>query len=62
MKRVLNLLGMALVVFGAIWFLQGMSVLPGSFMSGELRWAFYGGIAMTAGLAMLLAANRRRRI
>ena len=61
MKLVLKILGMLMVVFGAIWFLQGMDVLPGSFMSGEIRWAFYGGIAMMAGLALLLNANRQQR-
>jgi hypothetical protein len=60
-KLMLNILGMFMVVFGAIWFLQGMSVLPGSFMSGQIRWAFYGGIAMMAGLAVLLNANRQHR-
>ena len=31
----LNILGVLLVLFGAIWFLQGINVLPGSFMTGQ---------------------------
>jgi hypothetical protein len=32
-------------LFGAIWFFQGINVLPGSFMTRQIRWAVYGGIA-----------------
>lgn len=60
MKLASNIVGTVLVVFGAIWFLQGINVLPGSFMTGQIRWAIYGGIAAAAGIALLLAANRRR--
>jgi len=60
MKLTLNIVGAVLVLFGAIWFLQGINVLPGSFMTGQIRWAVYGGIAVAAGISLLLAANRRR--
>jgi hypothetical protein len=61
MKAGLNVAGAILVLFGAIWFLQGINVLPGSFMTGQIRWAVYGGVALAAGISILLAANRRRR-
>jgi hypothetical protein len=48
------------VLFGAIWFLQGINVLPGSFMTGQIRWAVYGGIAVAAGVTLLLIAKRRK--
>jgi len=60
MKVILNILGALLVLFGAIWFLQGINVLPGSFMTGQIRWAIYGGIAVVAGAALLFVANRRK--
>jgi len=61
MKITLNILGALLALFGTIWFLQGIDVLPGSFMTGQIRWAVYGGIAMVAGAALLLKANRSPR-
>jgi hypothetical protein len=61
MQISLNLLGAILVLFGTIWFLQGINVLPGSFMTGQIRWAVYGGIAVAVGIALLLAVKRRRR-
>lgn len=59
MRVGLKILGTMLVVVGFIWFLQGIGVLPGSFMTGQIRWAVYGGIAALAGIAMLIAARRR---
>lgn len=60
MKIALNILGALLVLMGAIWFLQGINILPGSFMTGQTRWAIYGGVAILAGILVLVAANRRR--
>jgi hypothetical protein len=60
-KITLNILGAILVLFGCIWFLQGINVLPGSFMTGQIRWAVYGGIAVAAGVGLLMTARRLRR-
>ena len=60
MRIILNIVGVLLVLFGGIWFLQGVNILPGSFMTGQIRWAVYGGIAVIVGLGMLLKANQRR--
>jgi len=35
MRATLTIVGVILIVFGCIWFLQGVSVLPCSFMSGR---------------------------
>jgi hypothetical protein len=61
MRTTLNVIGVLLVAVGAIWFLQGINVLPGSFMTGQVQWAIYGGIAFAAGLGALFAARRIRR-
>ena len=61
MRVALNLVGGVLMVMGGTWFLQGINFLPGSFMSGQIQWAYYGGIAAVVGAGLIVAANRRRR-
>jgi len=60
MKIVLNVVGVLMVLMGAIWFLQGINVLPGSFMTGQIKWAVYGASLALGGLLVLTRANRRR--
>ena len=48
------------MLMGGIWFLQGINVLPGSFMTGQIRWAVYGGIAVAAGISLIVTAKRQR--
>ena len=60
MRILLIILGLLLDLMGTIWFLQGIGLLPGSFMTGQIEWAIYGAIAVTAGLALLIFAFRRR--
>jgi hypothetical protein len=59
MKIVLNIVGVLMILMGTIWFLQGINVLPGSFMTGQIRWAVYGACAVLVGLIVLTRANRR---
>jgi hypothetical protein len=59
MKTLMRVVGILLILGGAVWFLQGINVLPGSFMTGQIRWAVYGGIAIAAGIALWLLASRR---
>jgi hypothetical protein len=61
MRITLNIVAGLFVALGAVWFLQGIDVLPGSFMTGQIRWAVYGGISVAAGIALLLGANRPRK-
>jgi hypothetical protein len=60
MRVFLNIIGVLLILMGAVWFLQGINVLPGSFMTGNPQWAINGGIAIIIALALLFWANRRR--
>jgi hypothetical protein len=59
MRIGMAILGVLMVLMGGIWFLQGINVLPGSFMTGELRWAVYGGILAAVGIGLLFRARRR---
>ncbi|MDO9120481.1 MAG: hypothetical protein Q7U31_01760 [Anaerolineaceae bacterium] len=57
-KIILNVLGVLLILGGGVWILQGINVLPGSFMTGQIKWAIYGGISAVVGIALLVLANR----
>jgi hypothetical protein len=61
MRIFLNVVCAILVLLGIVWFLQGINVLPGSFMTGQTRWAVRGAILAFAGIAGLVWANRKRR-
>jgi hypothetical protein len=60
MRIALNVIGVLLLLIGVIWILQGINVLPGSFMTGQIKWAAYGGLAVVAGLGALYGARRIR--
>jgi hypothetical protein len=44
-----------------IWFFQGINVLPGSFMTGQLKWAVYGALCSTVGVGVVVAARRMQK-
>ena len=60
MRTALNIVGILLALMGFIWILQGTSVLPGSFMTGDMKWAVYGSVLVVVGIIVLMNANRRR--
>jgi hypothetical protein len=60
MRIATNVLGVLLLLAGGVWFLQGINVIPGSFMTGQTKWALIGAICVVAGLAALFLANRQR--
>jgi hypothetical protein len=61
MKLTLNILGGVLALFGVVWILQGIGVLPGSFMTGQIQWAIYGAISLAVGGLLIVLARRRPR-
>jgi hypothetical protein len=60
MRIVLNVVGVLCLLMGCIWILQGINILPGSFMTGQTKWAIYGTILAVVGVGLLISANRRR--
>ena len=54
MKAFFPPLGIVLIVIGVIWFLQGINVLPGSFMTGQTKWAIIGATSFAMGIAVLV--------
>ena len=53
-------MGILCLLVGGVWVLQGINILPGSFMTGQTKWAIYGGLLAVAGVGLLVSANRRR--
>ena len=60
MRILLNVLGVLFFLIGCVWVLQGTNILPGSFMTGQTKWAIYGGLLVVAGIGLLISSNRRR--
>ncbi len=54
-------LGILLDLIGTIWVLQGINVLPGSFMTGQPFWAGAGVVAIIAGMGLVLLSLRRHQ-
>ena len=61
MKIALNVVGGLLILMGVIWILQGVNILPGSFMTGQIQYAILGAVLGAGGLALLVYTNRRSR-
>ena len=60
MKGGLVGIGMLLLLVGVIWILQGLNVLPGSFMTGDPFWALVGLVCVGVGGFMLYRGLGRR--
>ena len=60
MRWVLIVLGGLMVLMGGTWLLQGVGILPGSFMTGQAFWAVVGAVVLVAG-AVLCSVGLRAR-
>ena len=60
-RTTLIALGAVLIIFGGVWFLQGVDVLGGSGMSGKTLWAVVGPIVALVGAGLLVTGQRRPR-
>ncbi len=60
MKTLLMTVGVILVLMGGVWFLQGINILPGSFMTGQPFWAGAGIVAIIVGMSLVILAMRRK--
>jgi len=58
MKKALLLAGVLLGLTGVVWILQGFNVLPGSFMTGQMMWAYIGIAVSMIGSVMIWIAVR----
>jgi hypothetical protein len=57
-------LGVGIIMFlsGAVFFLQGINILPGSYMTGDPKWAVIGMALMGFGGYFCYVSLRRRQV
>ena len=53
-RHIFGAFGVILLLLGVVWILQGVNVLPGSFMTGHIEWAYRGGAVAAVGAVLLL--------
>jgi hypothetical protein len=58
MRTAMIVAGVVLLLVGVIWILQGINVLPGSFMTGQTKWAVIGAVSAIVGIVLLVTARR----
>lgn len=58
-KNIVKVIAVLFFLAGGIWFLQGINVLPGSFMTGDPQWAINGGIIMAVSAGVFWFVNRK---
>jgi hypothetical protein len=52
-KKIVLVLGLVLMVMGSVWALQGLNILPGTFMRGDPLWVGVGSAVAMIGLLVL---------
>jgi LPXTG-motif cell wall-anchored protein len=60
MKVILTIVGVLMILTGIVWFLQGINVLPGSFMTGQIEFAIAGIVAAIIGTGLIVYSRRRK--
>jgi len=58
---VMVVIGVVLLLIGAVWTLQGLGYLTGSAMTGNRFWAVVGPIVGIVGLVFTVQGGSRRR-
>jgi hypothetical protein len=64
MRIVSSLLGLVMVLMGAVWMMQGLHVGPAAIMRGfmvnDIHWTIYGAILAAVGVAQIVWSNTRQ--
>jgi hypothetical protein len=63
MKLIGTIVGVVMVLLGAVWAMQGLHVGPAAimrgFMVGDRHWTLYGAVLAIAGLVLIVWSQRR---
>lgn len=60
MRWAMIIFGALMVLLGGIWLLQGVGILPGSFMTGDSFWAVVGLVVLVVGAVLAFFGFRQR--
>jgi len=61
MRIVSSLIGVAMILMGTVWILQGLNlVFRVGFMVGNFHWTIYGAILALVGVAQVIWSNNRQ--
>lgn len=63
LKGVMTVVGIALMMMGLLWVLQGLDIVrwpASSFMLGDITWTRNGAILAAAGALLVVLARRQR--
>ena len=59
MRTALKVIAIVMMGMGIVWILQGVNILPGSFMTGQIVWAYRGAATAVVGLIVFAFTFRR---
>jgi hypothetical protein len=63
MRIVSSLIGVAMILMGAVWMLQGLNLaFRVGFMVGNYHWTIYGAILAIVGVAQVVWSNTRQKL
>jgi hypothetical protein len=58
-----SLTGVAMILMGAVWILQGLNLaFRVGFMVGDIHWTIYGAMLALLGIAEVVWSNTRQRL
>jgi len=62
MRIVSSLIGIAMIMMGVVWMLQGLNLaFRVGFMVGDLHWTVYGALLALFGIGQVVWSNTRQR-
>lgn len=62
MRAISSLAGLAMVLMGGIWILQGLNLaFRVGFMVGDKQWVLWGALLACVGIAQIVWSNTRER-
>ncbi len=59
MKPALFVVAAIMAVIGLVWIFQGVGVLPGSFMTGQILWTYIGIVVLLVAGGLFWFGSRR---